>query len=159
MEKEIRNPTFAFSLLFLSPSLSFALSSDPLCSPLSNMPSGTRNAPFKAPIPRFKLFPKRSVSGTMLTRPVQGMTRVVFLCVCEVESCVVSAVEQRLIRPVQGLIRVVSRFVDSSSISLESCKIRANSQQYHILQIFNVIDAIWWFKTQIFGMKIGRFYR
>src|ERR1017187_679083 len=55
------------------------------CSLQSNMPSGTRNAPFKAPIPRFKLFLKRSVSGTMLTRPVQWLTRVVFLCDCEVE--------------------------------------------------------------------------
>ena len=93
MEKEIRKPTFAFSLLFSSPSLSFALPSFSPAIPSLTCLLEQEKPPFKAPIPRFNLFPKRSVSGTMLTRPVQGLTRVVFLCVCEVESCVVSAVE------------------------------------------------------------------
>ena len=92
MEKEIRNPTFAFSLLFLSPSLLLLLSSLSLALPCLACLLEQERHPFKAPIPRFNLFPKRSVSGTFLTRPVQGLTRVVFLCVCEVESAVVSAV-------------------------------------------------------------------
>ena len=139
MEKEIRNPTFAFLLLFLPPSFSCVLPSFSLALPclawLLEQENSLLQLPTRDSTCRL-LFPKRSVSGTFLTRPVQGLTRVVFLCVCEVESAIVSAVEQRLMRPVQGLIRVVSMFVDSSSISLESCKIRANSQQYHNLKIF-----------------------
>ena len=131
MEKEIRNPTFAFSLLFLSPSLSFASSKPLSCSPLSSLPSGTGKVSFIASNPRFHL--QISVSETpcfwnVPTRPVQGLTRVVCLCVCEVESPVVSAVEQRLMRPVQDVIRVVSKgrfFLNPARILQNKSKLAA----------------------------------
>ena len=60
--------------------------------------------------------------------------------ICSHVCCRVEADTTRT-RSYTGRVRK-SRNVVSSSISLESCKIRANSQQYHILWIFqwNTID-------------------
>ena len=73
MEKEIRNPTFAFLLLFLSPSLSFASPKPFSCSPLSSLSSGTRKQPFIASNPRFHL--QTSVSETLCFWNVPDTTR------------------------------------------------------------------------------------
>ena len=49
-----------------------------------------------------------------------------------------------------------SNFVWFCPFSPVSCKWRTKTQQYHILWIFNVKYAIWWFKTWIFGVETGR---